>query len=69
VELVVWAKRSRDRVDGVATGYGMGGPWFETRPRLNILSSPKPSRPAQGPTVPFIQLVPGSLAGAKETVA
>jgi hypothetical protein len=43
---------------GIATGYGMDGPQFESRLGHEILSSPKPPKPALGPTQPSIGRVP-----------
>ena len=67
VELNVWAKRGRDSVGGIPTGYGMGGPWFKTRQRQRIHSSSEPSRPALGPTVPLSNAYRVPFFGVKAT--
>jgi hypothetical protein len=45
---------------GIATGYGLDGPWIEFRRRRDFSYM---SRPTVGPTQPPIQWVPGLSRG------
>jgi hypothetical protein len=51
----------RDSAVGIATRYGLGGPWIVSRWGRDF---PHPSRPALGPTQSPIQWLPG-LPGVK----
>jgi hypothetical protein len=52
--------REANSVVGVATGYGLDGPWIESRWGRDF---PHMSRPALWPTRPPLQLVPGLSQG------
>jgi hypothetical protein len=56
-------------VADTATSNGLDGPELEFRQTLEIFSSPKPSRPARGPTQPHSQRVPGIFHRGKEAGA
>jgi hypothetical protein len=56
---MIWG---RDSAVGIATRYGLDGPWIESRQGRDFTH---PSRPALEPTQPPIQWVPGLLPGGK----
>jgi hypothetical protein len=63
---VILLHGGRNSSVGIATRYGLEGPWIDCRWGRDF---PQPSRPALWPTQPPMQWVPASFPGSKTAEA